>query len=770
MPTNRRRIIRVCGWLVFGLAQVALHLWSTPATYSALIIAATAGFATLHAFAAVRSWGNTRLVWLVAALGLWCWAIAEVLVGVPAILTGVPGSRGGLVNVLSLGALVLAIVAMLVLPGAPRSAAGRLRMVFDGMVAGSALLGSAWMAFLTPVIALEGSSATGLNDLAYPSLAVVLLAVALLLLAGQPIGQVNAMSALTAGIVALALSLIVEVVERVAQATWLDSWVSGGLLAAAVLIGVAPLTRLPKKQERAWQPVTTFGAVLPYVPVVAFVAAGVRSILAKQDLAAPVVWCGVIMFVAVLARQFLAIQLNAALTRDLAAERSRFAYEAAHDALTGLPNRAMLTAALRDPDLQSAPDDVDDVSLLMLDLDGFKLVNDTLGHAAGDELLIEVARRLSDAVAPMGAAALPARLGGDEFAVLIRIGGLETARAFADDILQRLAEPMMLGGRPAAVRASIGIAVPTAETGAATLLRDADLALYSAKRHTKGGYRLFDPNMSAEIEARRQLQTDLARALPESQLSLVYQPIVDLGSGDSSSAEALLRWRHPTRGALSPGAFLEAAHDAGVLPEFDRWVLATVCAQLAVWRTTHPDDNVSVNLSAAYLATGTVAADVRRLLRVNGLPGRALTVEVTETSLIANLDAAASTLRELRALGVKVALDDFGVGYSSLTYLRKLPVDVIKIDRSFIRDLDADTDDSTEAAILVGAVLALAQNLGLECVAEGVEEHGQVTRLRALGCERAQGYLFARPQPADRFRSALDSASGSVDRLSADRR
>jgi EAL domain-containing protein (putative c-di-GMP-specific phosphodiesterase class I) len=183
-----------------------------------------------------------------------------------------------------------------------------------------------------------------------------------------------------------------------------------------------------------------------------------------------------------------------------------------------------------------------------------------------------------------------------------------------------------------------------------------------------------------------------------------------------------------------------------VLPDFDRWVLATACAQLAQWRVTHPEYTVSINLSAAYLATGTVTADVRRLLGANGLPGPALIVEVTETSLIANLDEAAATLRELRAMGVTVALDDFGVGYSSLTYLRRLPVDVLKIDRSFIRELD----DDSEAGILVGAVLALAQNLGLDCVAEGVDDERQVARLRALGCERAQGYLFARPQPPDR--------------------
>jgi diguanylate cyclase (GGDEF)-like protein len=760
MPTQARRTFRVAGWLAFGLAEVALHIWPSGPLYSVLLVLIAASAAVLHAATALRSEGRLRLVWALAAVGFVWWAIAELQVGMPALITGVPGQRDGIGNVLNLGALVLGIVGMLLLPAAPRGTAGRLRMVFDGVVTASSLLGAVWMAVLSPMIEVEGSSRRAIIDLAYPVLAILLLAVALLLLTGQPVGRINAMTTLTAGIAVLTAALISEVVEAVTHRTALHPWVQGGLLAAAVLIGIAPLTRVPNKRDRAWQPTTMVGVLLPYLPVAGYAVTASFYVLHKRELSPAVVYTGLTMLAAVFGRHILAMRQNTALTRDLAAERSRYAYEAAHDALTGLPNRAMLTSALRDRDLQLTTDQLSDVSLLMLDLDGFKLVNDTLGHAAGDELLVQVAARLQAAVADLDAAALPARLGGDEFAVLVRIGGQAAAEALAKDVLERLAAPIVLGGRPSAVRASIGIACMPPDGDGQSLLPHADLALYAAKHHAKGDYRVYGPSMSAEVEARMQLEADLSRALHDDELSLVYQPIIDLATGGSRGAEALLRWHHPQRGVLAPGAFLDAAADAGVLPDFDRWVLATVCGQLVKWRTTHPNYNVSINLSAAYLATGTVTADVSRQLSVHGLPGPALTVEVTETALIANLDEAANTLRELRAMGVTVALDDFGVGYSSLTYLRRLPVDVLKIDRSFIGDLD----DDSEAGILVGAVLALAQNLGLDCVAEGVDDERQVTRLQALGCERAQGYLFARPQPPEQLPALASGLRVTLDR------
>jgi EAL domain-containing protein (putative c-di-GMP-specific phosphodiesterase class I) len=289
------------------------------------------------------------------------------------------------------------------------------------------------------------------------------------------------------------------------------------------------------------------------------------------------------------------------------------------------------------------------------------------------------------------------------------------------------------------VNASAGIAVRTGPDQ--DLMRQADLALYAAKAAGKGRWRLFAPAMQAEVDARLQREADLAHG----ELQVYFQPIVNLVTRRITGAEALIRMRHPEHGMLTPDQFLGAARDQGRLPEFDRWVLGQACAQAAAW----PALAVSVNLSAEYLASGTVVRDVSAALAASGLRGAALVVEVTETALVADLDATAATLAELRALGVRVALDDFGTGYSSLSYLRTLPVDILKIDRSFVQDLD------TGDARLLTSVVALAGSLGLICVAEGVEHESQAVALREMHCERAQGYLFARPMPAGELTGLL---------------
>jgi diguanylate cyclase (GGDEF)-like protein len=724
------RALRLACLPAFGLVQLGLLLWPDHQVvlFSILIMLMTCGGTVLHAVAARRSTGHARRVWTITAIGLGCWAFAEVSVGIPAVLTGVPAHRSLLANLLNLGAFGFAVAAMLTLPTAPRGPAARLRMIFDGLVAASALMGVAWILALAPMTRTESTSSAVLN-LSYPVLAAGVLAVGLVLLGGQPIRRITATTAITGSVVVLTAWLLLEVVAEVGQLDWLRSYIYAGYIMAAALMALAALAPVPEGDERVWQPATTAGNLLPYVPVLAYFAVVGREMLSGRSIDFPTVLAGLVMIGAVFARQLIELRLNAALSRSLAVERGRFAHEAAHDSLTGLPNRARLTAELADSPISA---------LLLIDLDGFKAVNDSLGHTAGDDLLCLVADRVRAAVA--GRDALAARLGGDEFAVLLRSGGLGPARTLARDILAALGEP----GLPAAVGASIGIAPCTDR---ARLLHEADLALYDAKNSGKGRFRVFDRKLSALAEERRQLQAELAVAVEHGQFEVFYQPIVDLASGVSHASEALVRWRHPERGMVAPDDFLPAAQDAGLLAGIDRWVLGTAAAQAACWRRIDPGYAVSVNLSVAYLVSGRVVADVREVLRTHDLPGWALTCEVTETSLIADLDAAATTLRELRDLGVRVALDDFGVGYSSLTYLRKLPVDTVKVDRSFIRELSSDP----QAGVLVQAVLGLARGLGLDCVAEGVEDEGQVAQLLAMGCSRGQGYLFATPQPPERL-------------------
>ncbi|MBN1173126.1 MAG: EAL domain-containing protein, partial [Micromonosporaceae bacterium] len=623
---------------------------------------------------------------------------------------------------------------------APPNISGKLRMALDGSLVAAALFGTAYQYVLAPMSRAAGSSRQALIDLLYPVLAVAVLAVALLLLLGQPIRRLTAMTAIAGGVAVLATALLVEIAGDITNQLWVAPFMRGGYVAAAVLMSIAPLAPLPLGLDRVWRPSTLPSNLLPYVPVGGFFALVTVRAATGKSLEPKVLWFGGLIVILLLCRQFLALQLNAALAEDLARERTRLAIEATHDALTGLPNRALLNQRLSELDLSDANPNVP--ALLMIDLDGFKVVNDTLGHAAGDRLLRIVADRLRQTTESHSEAALAARLGGDEFAVLLEDGGLRAAQRLATEILDNLAAPVLVNGRPAAMRASAGIAARTESLTPEALLHHADLALYEAKHHSKGRARLFDRSMAAAIEAQRSLETDLATALARGQFSLVYQPIVDLTSGASSSSEVLLRWHHPHQGVLTPDAFLMAATDACLLPDIDRWVLTTALAQLAEWRAVDHRYGIHVNMSASYLASGTVLHDVTHVLHTNGLPAAALTIELTESSLITNLHEAARTLNDLRTLGVRIALDDFGVGYSSLTYLRELPVDAVKVDRSFIRGLGHDP----KATMLVGSVIGLVHGLGLTCVAEGVDHPSQVTHLRTFRCELAQGYLFARPQ------------------------
>jgi diguanylate cyclase (GGDEF)-like protein len=735
-------------WAIVALVavqQTLLLAWPDARSWvlSIALITASAAGALHHGVAARRSTGHPRRVWSLGAVGMACWALAEGNDLVHAVAAGESVARTPLAHALNLIALAFAVTAMLAIPSAPRTATGRLRMLLDGVIVGSALFSVAWSTVLSPMRHAVGSTEAAAMQLAYPIGAIVLLAITLLLLAGQRITRTSGLGYIGGGMIVLTLALLVEIAADVFELGWLAGPVEGGILLAALLIGTAPAGVLPGAEAREWEP-TGLGRALPYIPVILLLIVGaIEHGGGSASVEPAMLWGAVLAVGGVLARQFLALQLNARLTVHLEQQRAVFAHEAFHDRLTGLGNRAMLTDRLLHLRPDSAP------ALLLIDLDGFKAVNDTLGHGAGDELLSITAERIRAAAEGYGDA-LAVRLGGDEFAILLGAGGVGPAADLANTVIGAVGVRAELRARTVAVGASVGIAVLTAGD-AERLLADADIALYAAKAQGKGRFRVFDVDMYAETMSRLQLQAELADALTGGQLQLAYQPIIDLVTGSVTGAEALIRWRHPERGVLTPDAFLPAAESMGLLVDFDRWVLREACAQLRRWRAGRPDFAVSVNVSAGYLTSGGLAADVARTLADHGLPGKALTIEITESALVADLDAAARTLGELRAFGVRVALDDFGVGYSSLAYLRNLPVDVIKIDRSFVRDLTGEDADST----IVDTIVTLARNLRLECVAEGVEDAVQVDRLQSLHCQRAQGYFFARPMPADRLGDLL---------------
>ena len=416
--------------------------------------------------------------------------------------------------------------------------------------------------------------------------------------------------------------------------------------------------------------------------------------------------------------------------------------QATTDALTGVANRRLLTEQLRETVASASADTPP--ALLFIDLDRFKLVNDTLGHAAGDELLKVVAERLQDCVRTDD---LVARLGGDEFTVLLRsVTGPEAALEFAQQVQKVLVEPIVIRGRVLHVRGSIGIVVVSPDSGTAgSILRDADAAMYAAKK--SGGDRcvLFDAERFGSDCDALDLESDLYTAVHDRQLSVAYQPQVDLTTGEVIGVECLVRWEHPTRGSLPPDRFLPLAEASGLILPLDLWVLETACLQGAHWHRSGRPWRVAINVSARTLTQPEFVPAVVEALAVSGLTPGALEIELTEATAIAEVDRVRAVLAALRELGVSVAVDDLGTGYSSLLWVSSFPIDRIKIDRSFVADLDVNGP----GAPLVEALIGIGQRLGHHVLAEGVETETQAQRLRDLGCREAQGYAFGRPGTAE---------------------
>jgi diguanylate cyclase (GGDEF)-like protein len=438
------------------------------------------------------------------------------------------------------------------------------------------------------------------------------------------------------------------------------------------------------------------------------------------------------------------------LARSLAnAESQRAALEnelrqqALEDPLTGLANRTLFKNRVEHA-LSRRRENGKGLAVAFLDLDDFKTVNDSLGHAAGDDLLVAVAQRVKESVRTSDTTA---RLGGDEFAVLL--DDIEDVAVPAQRILQSLAKPIELEGQPVMVNGSVGIALHEPGQTAADLLRNADVAMYKAKGEGKGAFKAFDESMHGAASERFVLKNELLTAVANDELRLHYQPIMDLTTGRRKAVEALVRWEHPLRGMVSPGNFIPLAEETGAIVPIGRWVLKTACDQVAEWRRD-PDSSdlrLCVNVSPSQLGDSNLVQDVSRALDQSELPAEALILEITESAFLLSDDRLAATIKELAALGAVIALDDFGSGYSSLGYLSKLPIGILKIDLSFVSRID----QGPEEAAVAQAIIVLGHTLGLEIVAEGIETPEQLEELRRRGCPLGQGFLLGRPAPPEQF-------------------
>jgi diguanylate cyclase (GGDEF)-like protein/PAS domain S-box-containing protein len=435
------------------------------------------------------------------------------------------------------------------------------------------------------------------------------------------------------------------------------------------------------------------------------------------------------------------IVLNSRDVSERKAFEDQLAHQAFHDPVTGLANRALFTDRVGHA-LRSTVRKGSLIAVMFIDLDDFKMVNDSLGHQAGDHVLIEVARRLERTVRP---ADTVARFGGDEFAVLLDgIESSDEAAIIADRLLVELEAPTDVEGRHVYPRGSIGICISDQDLlsqDTEELLRNADLAMYMAKRDSKGRYELFEPTMHDRVVERLELRSKLQVALAKEQLEVYYQPVVRIGDGRRYGVEALLRWNHPENGLVTPSQFISLAEETGLIESIGKWVIEQACAKGTELQVSQPEPlRISVNLSVRQLHSEQIVDIVRNALETSGLEPSSLVLEVTESVMLADADVAVERLHALKELGVKIAMDDFGTGYSSLSYLSRLPVDILKMDRSFLAEGNADSG-------LVAAIMAIGERLGLEVVAEGIERQDQIESLQSLGFALGQGFLFGGPVP-----------------------
>jgi diguanylate cyclase (GGDEF)-like protein len=501
----------------------------------------------------------------------------------------------------------------------------------------------------------------------------------------------------------------------------------------------------PPSRPRRWRPMM----MLPYVALAATDALLVLATLGRIDERRYAVVAGAIVITAVVAtRQVVAYADNARLVDRLRLQEDRLRHQASHDTLTQLANRALfaerLDAALADgahPDHQP--------TALLIDLDDFKGVNDTLGHTVGDRLLADVAARIRCCVRPDDTVA---RLGGDEFAVLLRQSRPDAVEGIAERLLASLAQPVVVDGHELLVQASIGVAAAHPQDDAEMLLRNADIAMYAAKERGKGSYARYVPGMNARILEHAQLGAQLRQALDERQMYLLYQPVVRLSDRRIVGMEALIRWRHPTRGLVGPGDFIPTAERSGLIVPLGRWVLREACRQKAAWRAAHGDDSpstVGVNVSGRQLREPGFVAEVAAAVHDAGLRPHNLVLEVTETAVLTG-GQILQTLQDLHDFGVSLALDDFGTGQSSLGLIRTCPVKILKLDKSFVTDGSTGPGTDQQAAV-ASAVVQIADALGMDAVAEGIENQEQAEHFQRLGYQLGQGFHLAHPLLPDQL-------------------
>ena len=745
-------------WLVGVLTGVVL-LWalvhygtgSVSTMFSNLGETAVALLAaTSCALAAAASAGRLRAAWGALAVASLSWAAGQMVWDWYELVLDTPVPAVGLADVGYLGFAIVAVVALAIFPS-DLSRVGRWRMTLDGLMIACAIGLVSWATVIGAVLRAGGDSPLALGVwVAYPASDVALLAVCLVVWSRSRTHRVP-LSIVAAGLALLAVADSGFTYLTYTSSYAVDGPIDLGWFLAFGALALAPLAPSATRAGPRHELPMVAGAAMPYVVLAGSLGFMTWQIAATNAVSRVELTLFVVVVLLVFLRQFLTVQDNERLARALTRGEEEVRFQAFHDPLTGLANRALFidrtTHALELHRRDQRP-----LAICFLDLDGFKAVNDRLGHSAGDDLLIEVARRLREALSE---AETVARFGGDEFAVLLE--DQPHPMAVASELLGRLRAPFLVEGHTVSVLASVGVArvgmfdrTPTVDD----VLLHADLAMYVVKQRGGADVLLHTAGLKlAEVDDVA-LSRALAPALARQEVSLAFQPIVDLATGRLTALEALARWSTGGR-AVPPEVIVRVAESGKLIDPLFRFVLDQACTQLARW-TALPggaDLKVSVNVTPGQLNSHTLPQVVAGVLARHGLTGHQLCLEITETARVTDTTTSREVCRELRSLGVRLALDDFGTGQSTLARLQDLPIDEVKIDRFFIGNLDVDESRRR----FVAGVIAFAERTGFTVVAEGVEREAELEALTRLGCHRAQGFLFSRPVPS-RAVDALVSA------------
>lgn len=705
---------------------------------------------------------SRRMPWLALFVALGLFVVAGVARSIANPVGNLTGSRPLLTDLVSfVGYLLVAFVLLSFSRTTVGDRLSQLSILLDGLIAAMAFAALAWVFLIQPICLSIGTPLSVQFVLVlYPAMSTLYVVMTLRIVLARGQERVTAYRMLLAAMVAAFVADTAYMFAELGQISVSPQFLDLPYVLAFVCAGAAALhPSMVRLTEPAREPLT----ITPRVRIALVAVALVTPTLLTLQETNSTSTTRLVLFVLMLAMTLAAVLRIVQALRVAERSEASMVYQAHHDLLTGLPNRVMMERHLSE--LLAGQSEDRHVAVLYLDLDRFKLINDTFGHSHGDELLVEVARRLRASVRPSD---FVTRIGGDKFMVVMNAGrGVTQALDLAERLRVAIAEPFSVRGMTFHVSASIGVALAEGDDSAITaevLVRDADTAMYRAKDGAYGAVAVFDETMRARVTERVRIERYLRQAVAEGQLYLAFQPIIGLGDGRPVGMEALVRWSHPVLGVVAPATFIPYAEDSGLITEIGGWVLDEALGRCASWISACPDMAdlyISVNLSAVQLHDAQLADRVAGALAKHGLSGASLCLEITETVMMEDYATAAATIVRLRDLGVRVAVDDFGREYSALAYIKRFPVTDLKIDKSFISTLDVP--ESSDAA-LVGAIVGMARALGLTAVAEGVETDTQAERLLELGCDKAQGYLYSGPVDEEQLPRVIAALNGRATR------